>query len=256
MKTRKHIKEPTGTPLGAKRQPQPALAVQPAAAGAATATALKTASAGSAAATGGAARDLSSLSQVELNAHHSAMFAAAKSTCGGSAAWRHRKLAEALELLALAQLSPHLLILYLDLTVDLRVALLMRVTVPCLSKPNGPLEVGDTAHLGLVYREESLVLPQPGFSFVQILAPRPVWHPNVSPDPTQVLCLGPRLAAGIPLREIILMTYGALTMMTVQIDPANSAGVFNPAAADWFQRNPGLIPLSREPFLKTAEVSP
>ena len=219
MKTRKHIKESAETRLGAKHQPQHSLAVQPAADGSATTTALQTASVSPVAVPGGAACDLSSLSQVELNAHHSAMFAAAKSTCGGSAAWRHRKMAEALELLALAQLSLRLLILYLDLTVDLRVALLMRVTVPCLTKPNGPLEIGDTAHLGLVYREESLVMPQPGFSFVQILAPRPVWHPNVSPDPTQVLCLGPSLAAGIPLREIILMTYGALTMMTVQIDP-------------------------------------
>ena len=63
-----------------------------------------------------------------------------------------------------------------------------------------------------------------------------------------------RLAAGLPLREIILLSYGALTMMTVQLDPANSAGVLNPAAADWFQRNPQLIPLSREPFLQPVEV--
>jgi hypothetical protein len=198
--------------------------------------------------------DLSSLWRVQLDRGHSAMLAAAKSSCGGSALWRHRKLAEARELLALAQLSRRLHVVHLDLSVDLRAALLMRVSVPCLREPNGPLEVGDTAHLGLIYREESLLLPQPGFSFIQILAPHPVWHPNVSPDPIQALCLGPRLVAGIPVRELILLTYGALTMMTVQLDPRNSAGVLNPAAADWYQRSPRWIPLSREPFLNTREV--
>jgi hypothetical protein len=203
-----------------------------------------------------AARDLSSLAQVQLNRHHSALLQAATSTCGGGAPWRHRKMAEARELLALAQISHRLVIVHLDLAVELRVALLMRVTVPCRPKPNGPLQVGDTAHLGVIYREESLVQPLPGYSVVQILAPHPVWHPSVSAGPVQMLCCGPSLPAGIPLREIVLMTYGALTMMTVQLDPGDSAGVFNPAAADWFQRNPRLLPLSREPFLGPEEVNP
>ena len=93
-------------------------------------------------------------------------------------------------------------------------------------------------------------MPQPGYAFVRILLPRPVWHSNVSPDLNQVLCLGPRLPAGIPLKEIILMTFGALTMQTTQLDLLDPAGVLNPAAADWWQRNTSRIPLSREPFLR------
>lgn len=205
--------------------------------------------------------NLSSLSHVELTSHHAALLAAAKTPCGGSGPWRHRKLAEARELLALAQLSTRLIILQLDLAADIRVALLMRVAVPCLPNPNGPLKVADTAHLGLVYREEALVMPQSGMSFVQIFAPCPVWHPNVaredvSHDGFQVLCLGTQLPAGVPLREIILLTYGALTLMTVQFDPANSAGVLNRVAADWYQQNPRWIPLSREPFLPPEEGCP
>lgn len=197
-------------------------------------------------------RDLASLREVQLDARHAALLEAAKSSCGGSAPWRHRKQAELLDLCRLSQISGRLIILHLDLALDLRVDLLMRVPVPCMPNPKGPLEIADTARLGVVYREESMTLPQPGYSFVQILAPRPVWHANVSPDSVQVLCLGPSLPAGLPLREIVLMSYGALTMMTVQLDPANSAGVMNPAAAEWFQRNPALIPLSREPFLQPA----
>ena len=195
-------------------------------------------------------RDLASLSEVPLDAHHAALLERVKSSCGGSAPWRHRKQAEAFDLCRLSQISRRLVILHLDLTMDLRVDLLLQVTVPCMPNPKERLEVADTARLGIIYREESMMLPQPGYSFVQILAPRPVWHANVSSDSVQALCLGPSLPAGLPLREIILMCYGALTMMTVQLDPANSAGVLNPAAAEWFQRNPGLIPLSREPFLQ------
>ena len=194
--------------------------------------------------------DLSSLSQVALNPRHTAMFAAAQRTCGGSKTWRYRKLAEARELLALAQIS-RLQVLWLDLTADLRVELVMRVSVPLMPKLGGELVVADAARLGLIYRQECLVLPQPGYSFVQILVPHPIWHSNVSPDAAQVLCLGPKLAAGIPTREVLAMTYGALSLQNTQINPADSAGVLNPAAADWFQRNLKRIPLSQEPFLQT-----
>ncbi len=198
---------------------------------------------------------LSRLSVVPLAPRQAALLAAAEAGTGGSAVWRGRKRAEALDLCRLVELSGRLGILGVDLSVDLRADLLLKVPVPCLPDPQGPLKVADAAHLGVVYREAALIMPQPGYSFVQILAPHPVWHPNVSPDPAQILCLGPSVPAGIPLREIILMTYGALTMMSLQLDPADAAGVLNPAAAEWFQRNPGLIPLSRDPFVLSAKPS-
>ena len=193
---------------------------------------------------------LTTLPKVQLTPEHSALMERAQKLCGGSALWRRRKLAELSDLCRLLQVSHHrLTVMQLDLSADLRIDLLMRVTVPCQPEPNGPLAVAQAARLGVIYREAALLTPQPGYSFVQILAPQPVWHPNVSSDLNQVLCLGPSIPAGLPLREILLMVYGALTMMSVQLDPANSAGVLNPAAADWFQRNPGLIPLSWEPFV-------
>jgi hypothetical protein len=160
-------------------------------------------------------------------------------------------IAEARDLLALAQLSGRLIVHWLDLSAGLRAKVEMAVPVPCLPDPAGALQVAPRALLGLIYPPEAIIMPSPGYAFVRVLMPRPVWHSNVSPDSDQVLCLGPRLPAGIPLKEILLMTYGALSMQTTQLDLMDPAGVLNPAAADWWQRNAQRIPLTREPFLRT-----
>lgn len=194
-------------------------------------------------------RGLAALGEVQLDERHRPILDFARATCGGSTAWRRRKLAEVQDLLALAQWSARLNIQWLDVSVDLRAVVEMRVPVPCLRRPDGPLEIIPRAVLGVMYRQEVMVSPQPGFSFLQILAPGSVWSANVSHDQNQVLCLGPSLPVGLPLKEILLMAYGALTMMTVQLDATDSAGVLNSAAADWWIRNPRLIPLSREPFI-------
>ena len=193
---------------------------------------------------------LSNLPQVPLNGYHQAIWEAAQRICGGPVACRHRMIAEAYALLALAQLSERLVVHWLDLSAGLRAKIEMVVPVPCLPDPAGPLQVVPRAWLGVIYPQEAVVTPLPGYSFVRILAPRPVWCANVSSDPNQVLCLGRSLPAGTPLKEIILMTYGALSLQTTQINLLDPAGVLNPAAADWWQRNTNRIPLTREPFLR------
>ncbi len=45
------------------------------------------------------------------------------------------------------------------------------------------------------------------------------------------------------------MAYAALTLQTFQFDAADSAGVYNDEAANWWQDNADRIPLTREPFL-------
>jgi hypothetical protein len=199
---------------------------------------------------------LSALNEAVLDERHRHILEFARATCGGPAAWRERKLVEVHELLALAQLSRRLRIEWLDVSVDLRAVIEMQVTVPCLRSPDTELEIAPRAVLGVMYRQEILTSPQPGYSFVQILSPAPVWHANVSRDQNQVLCLGPSLPVGIPLKEILLMAYGALTFQTIQLDPGDSAGVMNPAAAQWWscENNLKKIPLSREPFLVNSET--
>jgi hypothetical protein len=192
---------------------------------------------------------------VVLDDQHRAIIEAAARVCGGPPACRKRKLAEAHDLLAMAQLTDRLKIHWLDLSADLRVKLEMRVPVGCLPDPAGPLQIAPWALLGVVYPEQAVILPQPGHAFVRILEPRRVWHSNVTSgtdpgDPNQLLCLGPSLPAGTPLKEILLMTYGALSLQTTQMDWLDSAGLLNPAAADWWQRNPHRIPLTKEPFLQ------
>ena len=193
---------------------------------------------------------LSNLHEMPLFGYHQAILESAQKICAGPAACRHRLIAEAHDLLALAQLSGRLHVHWLDLSAGLRAKVELEVPVPCLPNPAGPLQVAPRALLGVIYPQEAMLMPQPGFAFIRILQPRPVWHSNVSPDQNQVLCLGPQLPAGMPLREIILMTYGALTLQTTQLDLHDPAGVLNPAAAEWWQRSTELIPLTRQPFLR------
>lgn len=193
---------------------------------------------------------LANLHTLPLDSYYQAIWESAAKHCPGPAACRQRLLAEAHDLMALAQLSNRLLVHWVELSSDLRAKVELEVPVAIWPDPAGPVQVTPRAVLGLRYPREAMLAAQPGYAFVRILAPRPVWHSNVSPDPNQVLCLGPKLPAGIPLKEIILMTYGALSLQTTQFDLSDPAGVLNPAAADWWQRNPQMIPLTREPFLK------
>lgn len=197
----------------------------------------------------GPAPNLANLSSVQLDAHHRAILEAAEKQCNGPPSCRHRKIAEARELLALAQISDRLVFHWLDLSADLRAKVEMRVPVACLPDPNGPLQIAQRALLGIMYPEKAAILPLPGFVFVRILAPGPAWYSVVSADPNQVLCLGSQ-PAGVRLIEIILCTYGALSLQATLLDVSDPAGVLNPAAADWWQRNTNLIPLTKEPFLQ------
>jgi hypothetical protein len=193
---------------------------------------------------------LSDLDRLPLESLSQQIWESAMKSCGGPAALRHRIGAEARDLLGLAQLSERLQVHWLDLSVGLRAKVELEVPVPCLPDPAGALEIASRAVLGLIYPPEAVLLPLPGYAFVRILQPRFVWHPNVSPDVNQALCLGTRLPAAIPLREIVLMTFGALSMQTTQLDILDPAGVLSAASAEWWQRNPRLIPLSRESFLR------
>jgi hypothetical protein len=190
------------------------------------------------------------LQQVPLDGCHRAILEAAQKGSGGPPALRHRLAAEARDLLALAQISGRALVHWLDLSAGLRAKIELALPVPCLPDPAGPLRIAPCALLGLIYPLDAILLPQPGYSYVRILQPPSVWHSNVSPGVDQLLCLGPSLPAGLPLKEILLMTYSALTLQSIQINALDPAGVMHWAAAAWWQQHPDRIPLTREPFLR------
>ena len=126
----------------------------------------------------------------------------------------------------------------------------MRVPTPCLPDLDGNLHIAPQTRLGITYPEEALRLPMPGFALVEIIHPRHVWHANVSSEGPQMLCLGTQLPVGIQLKDIVLMTYGAITLQTVMIDEMDAAGVLNPDAARWWQQNIHRLPLSKEAFIE------
>jgi len=199
--------------------------------------------------------DLTQLARVPLDPLHVGLWQRALAMCHGSPIWQSRKRSEAYEVLALAQVSRRLIVLGLDLRGPLRVHFRMRAPVPCLPDRQGELQIAPWAELGLCYAESALVEPQPGYNFICLLHPWHAWIPNVaSPEFGQRLCLGPQLPAGTRLREIIFLTYQALTLASVQFNPFDPAGVMNAAAAEWYQRNPGKIPLRTEPFLAGVET--
>src|SRR5262249_48914150 len=153
---------------------------------------------------------LAALAQVVLSPEREQQLGAAAARAGGPAPWRARKAAEARDLLALSQLASRLVVLELDLRECLRALLGLYVPVPCRPEEGGELVVAARAVLGLSYPHEALSRQLPGYAYVQILAPDLVWHANVARHPAQPLCLGAQLPAGIRVKELVLMAYGAL----------------------------------------------
>jgi hypothetical protein len=201
---------------------------------------------------------LSDLSGVSLDERHEEMFSRADARCGGNAVWRQRKRREFREFLALAQVSSRIKLMMADLSAAFRIMFELRAPVPTMPTPGASLEVVNRALIGLTYREEALRLPQPGYAFVGIHLPNHVWLPNVAPsDPAftklgsgQALCLGAELPAGMPVKELVLQTFAALTLQSIQLDERDPAGIMNPPAAKWYLQNRERIPLTREGFLE------
>lgn len=203
-----------------------------------------------------AGNGLSSLESVPLGYNRERFLEAAVAGSGGSPVWRERKNMEARELLALSRLAPERLnVEQLDLGESLRAVIHLRAPVPTRRPGSDELVVLPGALLGLRYRQEALLTPQPGASFFQILEPAGVFLAQVPAEPPYHLCLAPTLPPGVPVKELVLSAYAALTLQTFQIDVADPAGVFNSKAALWWQENSHRIPLTREPFLPAAKGS-
>ena len=194
---------------------------------------------------------LSHLHELVLTDERQRVLDTALAVSGGSPVWRARKEVEAREVMALSQRAPagRMEVVYLDVSAALRLIVHLKVPAPCRPGSDGELRIEPFAHLGIIYPLETLREVRSGTGFVQILAPGEVWHANVLADRGQPLCLGASLPPGIRVKELILMSYGALSMQSVMLDEGDAAGVLNLEAARWWQQNLDRIPLSRTPFL-------
>ena len=191
---------------------------------------------------------LSSLARVPLPPEREQLLGRLCETCQGSPAWRARKRAEARDLFALETIAARLVLVALDLATELRAIVRMRVCVPCMPA-GGELAIVGQVDLALQYPEQILRGPLPGYALVQIPAPRRVWHPNISPDAAQHLCLGANVPTGFPLREAVLGSYAALTLQSITLDRADPAGIMNPEALAYWNDHRARIPLSAAAFL-------
>ena len=169
----------------------------------------------------------------------------------GPTPWVKRKGVEARELCGLVQRAPRLELRALDLRTELRAHLTLDVPVPVRTQAGMTPVRG--AQIGLVYPMHALRGALPGYAFVRVLRPRPVWHPNVHAL-GQELCLGVSLPAGLRVVELVLASYRALAMQTLQVDERDAAGVMNAEAALWWQQHLELAPLPTEGLLE--EVAP
>jgi hypothetical protein len=195
-------------------------------------------------------RGLLGLGEIKLTGENQTALDTACASAGGQPVWRARKRAEAWDLLALGQLAPQRLrVRQIDADEALRAVIELATPVPVRLPGMGGVALASGALVGLIYPQEALLRPIPGYRFVQIMAPRYVFHAQVAADPVQPLCLGATLPAGVRVREIVLMVYGALSMQAVMLDELDPAGVLNADAARWWQQNTHRIPLSEEPFL-------
>lgn len=197
-----------------------------------------------------AGNGLSGLAGVPLTFEIEQSLSAAVAGSGGSPEWQQRKEVECRELLALSRLAPHRLrVDQLDLGDALRAIVSLRAPIPTRRPGSDELVIAPVVLLGLRYRREALLTPQPGASFIQILDPQHVFLAQVPAEPPYCLCLAPTLPAGIPCAELILMAFAALTLQNFQIDHTDAAGVYNSDAAIWWQANASRIPLTRDAFL-------
>ncbi len=191
---------------------------------------------------------LSSLPEVPLPPERQHLLRGLCEMSQGSPTWRARKSAEARDLLALETIAPRLVIVALDLTTELLAIVRMQVTVPCLPA-TGELVVVGQVDLALRYPEEILRGPLPGYALVEIPTPRRVWHPNISVDQAQRLCLGANVPRGYPVREAVLGSYAALTLQSITLDGSDPAGIMNGAALEYWNDHRSRIPLSKAAFL-------
>ena len=193
---------------------------------------------------------LSQLHQVKLPERDEAFLQSLAPRFGGQPRWCAAKQTMIRELLALAQLTDRLKFHWFDVAGDFRVLFDLRVTVPCRPEPHGPLQIASSATIGLTYREQFLTAAQPGYVYTCLIRPASVWLANVATDFGQPLCLGPKLEAGIPVKELVIANYLALSMQSYQFDERDSAGILNPSAATfWQHQRTHPIPLSNEPFV-------
>lgn len=198
-------------------------------------------------------RGLGTLDEIDLSPLNEQRLEHLSADLQGDDPWRARKRSEARQLLALEELAgpSQMRVMCLDIEQDLRAAVWLNAPVAMTPASDGALNIVQGAVVGIVWPRVILTMPLPGFALVCLVQPSSgAWYPNIGATRGQRMCLGTSLPVGIPVSELVLLTYGLLTAQVIMSDPADSAGVMNVEAAKYWAANRHLIPLSTRPFLQ------
>ena len=161
---------------------------------------------------------------------------------GGPRGWRMWKRSGVEELLTFVRRAPRVELLAADMSADLHLAYHIRMPIP--RQPcNGDLTVGTGATFHLVYRDEWRTLAPKGWQPVGVVHPEDIFHPNAKPSLRGALCLG-KLPAGISPKELLMLSYFAGSLQTVQLAEDDPEGVLNKEASEFFRCNPQHLPLT------------
>lgn len=174
----------------------------------------------------------------------------------GAPFWRARKRSEVEAVFALGTKSQRFVVVAIDVENEVRLLILMNTPVAVVADPTLPeVKIADHALLGLTYPEGAIVADQPGMRFVEIIEPAGVFHPSVKFGRPQSLCLGASIRAGTPITELLISTFGALSLnVSIELDEQhNSALTANVEAAKFWQRQTDQLPLTHEPFYRVRE---
>jgi len=196
---------------------------------------------------------LASLNEIPLTTLNRRRLETASADMQGVAPWQDRRKFEARQLLALEQLAgrSRMRVMSLDLEQDLRAAVWLDVPVAMTPDPDGTLNMAQGAVIGIIYPQVILSLPLPGFALVSLVDPPcGAYYPNVGTSREHRMCLGATLPVGIPVSELVLLSYGLLTGQTIMMDTSDSAGVMHVDAAHYWSANRDKMPLSTTPFLQ------
>lgn len=168
----------------------------------------------------------------------------------GSIDWRGWKAEEARQLVDLANKAERMTLLELNLEGDVNAIYFLRMPVP--RKPvNGKLRLGNGVLLHLRYEESWRWESPPGWGLLGVLDPHDVYHSNVLAE-KRTICLG-EFPPGVPLKEIVLLGYFALTLQNVALNDQDPLGVLNQEACDFYRSHPEHLPLTSEGFLETSK---
>jgi hypothetical protein len=163
----------------------------------------------------------------------------------GSGDWTRWKAEEATTLVALADKADRMRLLELTLEGDLIAVFHLAMPVPRMPA-KGKLRIGDGGLLHLRYEENWRLESPPGWGPLACLAPLDAFMPNQSPI-MRSICLG-ELPAGVPIREIVLLGFYAMTLQNIMLDETDPHGVLNPPACEYYRQHAEYLPLTSDGF--------